>query len=119
MTAAELKLYFGDAWPYLVVIVIGFLPTEIWRLLAVLLAKDMKEDSDVLLWVKLVASALLAAVVAKIVVAPPGALRELPIWGRILSLAAVAPVLLVLRRSVLVAVLVGEAVLIGSWFVLR
>lgn len=119
MSAVELKLAFGDLWPYLVVIVIGFLPTEIWRLLAIALAKDLKEDSEILLWVKLVASALLAAVVAKIVVAPPGALRELPVWGRILSLATVVPILLLLRRSVLFAVLAGEAVLIGSWFALR
>ena len=119
MSAAELKIYFGDLWPYIVVLVIGFLPTEVWRVLAVLLAKDLKEDSEILLWVKFVASALLAAVVAKIVVAPPGVLKEVPLIGRLLSLAVALPVLLVFRRPVVVAVLAGEAVLIGSWFLIR
>ena len=46
-------------------------------------------------------------------------LKEVPLIGRLLSLAVALPVLLVFRRPVVVAVLAGEAVLIGSWFLIR
>lgn len=114
MTATALKDTLGPLWPYLVVIVIGFLPTDLWRILAVWAAKDLKTESDILLWVRLVATTLLAAVVAKIVLAPTGALQIIPLWHRVSALAIAIAVLLLFRRSVVAAVLTGAAVVILS-----
>lgn len=116
MSGAELKTLLGDFWPYAVMLFVGVLPTEIWRVLAVVVAKDLKEDSDLLEWVRLVASALLAGVVAKLAFSPAGLLATVPFWGRILSLATGLAALFLFRRSVVAAVLVGEAVLIASYF---
>lgn len=119
MSAAEFKMLLGDFWPYFAVAVVGFLPTEVWRVLGVLVAKDLSTDSEFLVWVRLVASVLLAAVVAKLVVVPTGMLATIPLWGRVSSISMGAVMLLVFRRSVAVAVGVGEVVLIASWFLNR
>ena len=49
MTAADAKALLGDFWPYAVMVLIGFLPTEIWRVAAVLLAeRAAKAEADVI-----------------------------------------------------------------------
>jgi len=114
MSVATLQAAAGPLWPYLVVIVVGFLPTEMWRVLAVWLSRDLKADSDLLLWVRLVATALLAAVVARIVVAPTGAMLAIPFVARVGGVAAALLLLMVFRRSVVSAVLLGEAIIITA-----
>lgn len=106
----------GPLWPYLALILFAALPTEIWRWLAVAFSRRIPADSLVLEWVRAVATALLAAVVAKLVVAPPGALAQVPLFVRVGALAAGLAVVLHDRRRVFPAVLVGEAVLIAGAF---
>lgn len=115
----DLQAFAGQFWPYLIILVVGFLPTEIWRVLAVYVAKDLRQDSELLQWVRLVASTLLAAVVAKIVIAPPGLLAQVPLWGRIASLVVAGLALFASRKSVGIAVLAGEAVLITAFLLFR
>jgi membrane associated rhomboid family serine protease len=99
-------------WPYLVVIAAGFIPSEIWRVLGVVLARGLDERSETLVWVRNVASTLLAAVVAKLLFAPTGALGEVPLTGRLGGLLVGLVGYLVLRRSVFAGVLLGEAALV-------
>jgi hypothetical protein len=103
-------------WPYLVIIIVGFLPTELWRSLAVVVSRGLDERSEILVWVRAVAATLLAGVVAKLLYAPSGALAAVPFWGRggamVLGLAA----FFAFRRSVIAGVLVGEAaVVLATW----
>ncbi|KRE13494.1 hypothetical protein ASE63_18680 [Bosea sp. Root381] len=104
----------GPLWPYLALLVFAVLPTEIWRWLAVAFARRIDPDSPALEWVRAVATALLAGIVAKLIVAPPGALAAVPLFIRVAALAATLAVMLVDRRRLLFAVLAGEAVLIGG-----
>jgi hypothetical protein len=110
---ATLEQMSGGLWPYLVVIVIGFLPTEIWRIAGVFAGRSLDENSEVLVWVRMVATALVAGVVAKLLLAPSGALAFVPLWGRLGALMAGLAVYALARRSVLVGLLAGELVLIG------
>lgn len=103
----------GAFWPYLVVIMIGFLPTEIWRVAGVFAGRKLDENSEILVWVRLVATALVAGVVAKLLLFPSGALMFVPLWGRLGALAVGVAAFFVLRRSVLGGLVVGEAMLIG------
>ena len=73
----------GGLWPYLVIILFGFLPSEIWRWLAVFLGRGIDENSEILVWVRAVASALLAGVVAKLILTPTGALATIPLFWRV------------------------------------
>src|SRR5260370_24905058 len=58
----------GDWWPYLLLILAGFLPNEVWRMLGVVASRGIDEGSELLIWVRAVATAILTGVVSKIVV---------------------------------------------------
>lgn len=106
----------GPLWPYLALFLFAFLPTEIWRWLAVGFARRINPDSPVLDWVRAVATALLAGVVAKLIIVPPGALAAAPLGVRIGALAVTLAIILSKRSLVIQAVLAGEAALIaGVW----
>jgi hypothetical protein len=110
----------GPWWPYLALLCFAVLPTEIWRWCAVLFARRLDEHSAMLVWVKAVATALLAGVVAKLVVSPSGALAALPLMLRLGALMAGLCVLATGRGRILPAVMLGEAVLIGGgWWLMK
>lgn len=102
----------NEFWPYFVLILVGFLPNEIWRMIGLVFARGLDEDSQVVLWVRGVATAILAGVVAKLIVAPSGALLTVPLGVRVAAAAAGLLAFLLIRRSVFAGVLVGEAALI-------
>jgi hypothetical protein len=98
--------------PYLALVLLGFLPSEVWRWLGMLLGRGLDEDSEIVLWVRAVATALIAGVVARIVLIPPGALATVPLGVRLAAIGCGFVAYLVVRRSPFVGVLAGEAVLI-------
>lgn len=108
----------GWLWPYLVVIIFGFLPTEVWRVLGVFAGKGLSEDSEVFHWVKVVATALVAAVVAKLVLTPSGALAAIPLAGRLTAIGAGVMAMLLAKRSLVAGLVAGELTLIASSFLL-
>lgn len=105
--------------PYVLMIVVAFLPTEIWRTLAVFLSRGLSEGSELLVWIRAVATALLTGVVAKLMLAPTGELALVPLWGRAGAIIIAFAAFFILRRSVIGAVIVGEAVLIGAAYFAR
>lgn len=110
----------GPLWPYLALLLFAVLPTEIWRWLAVAFSRRLDANSPALEWVRAVATALLAGIVAKLIVAPPGALAAVPLALRVAALAVTLGIMLFDRRRVLLAVLAGEATLIGgAWWLLQ
>ena len=70
-----------DYWPYVVIIVAGWLATDFWRWMGVLAGNRLQEGSEALNWVRAVATALVMAVTAKLVVFPTGALEASPLPG--------------------------------------
>jgi hypothetical protein len=107
----------SDWWPWIALIVFGFLPSELWRVVAVFLSRGVDESAPWLAWVRAVATALVAGVVAKLLLAPTGALAALPLWGRLGPLAVGMIVFFLARRSVAAAVIAGEAAItgVGYW----
>ena len=104
----------GALSPYLVLILVGFLPNEIWRMLGIVVARGLDEDSELIIWVRAVAVAILAAVIAKLVVVPPGALAGIPLSVRLGAIGCGFAAFLVIRRSVFAGLVAGEAALIGG-----
>jgi len=104
--------------PYLVLIAAGFLPNEVWRMLGIVVAHGLDEGSQLVIWVRAVATGLLAGVVAKIILFPPGGLADVRLTVRLVAIAVGVTVFLLVRRSVFAGVLAGEAVLIlgAFWF---
>jgi len=103
-------------WPWVVLICFGFLPSEFWRLISVFLARGLDEHSPWLIWIRAVATALLAGVVAKLLLSPNGALAALPLWARVGPLALGMAAFFVFRRSVFAAILVGQAAIISAGY---
>ena len=73
----------SEWWPFVVIAVAGWLATGIWRWLGVLAGNRLDEDSEALHWVRAVATALVMAVTAKLIVFPTGTLAEAPLWLRL------------------------------------
>jgi len=104
----------SELWPYLLLILAGFLPNEVWRWLGIMFSRGLTEDAEILVWVRAVATALLAGVIAKIMVLPPGALATVPLAIRLAAVAAGFIGFMALRRSIFVGVAIGEVVLVGG-----
>jgi hypothetical protein len=101
----------GELHAYALLLLVGFLPTEIWRMLGLLVARGIDEESEFFVWARAVAIAILAGVIAKIVVLPPGVLAGVPLSVRLGAIACGFVAFLALRRSVFAGVVAGELVL--------
>ncbi|HHK74367.1 MAG TPA: AzlD domain-containing protein [Rhizobiales bacterium] len=73
---------------YLLILAAGTLPNYIWRFFGVIFAARLDEDSPVLRWVNAVATALIAALVARILISPAGALADTELTSRLLGMVA-------------------------------
>ena len=96
--------FIGDWHALLVLVIAGFLPNEVWRMLGLWLGGGVDEGSELLVWVRAVATAILAGVIAQILVQPPGALASVPDWLRYGAVAAGFAVFMVTRRSIFAGV---------------
>ena len=104
-------------WPYLTIAAAGWLATDLWRWLGVALSARVEETSEIFIWVKAVATALVAGVTARLVLFPAEPLASLPMALRIAAVAIGFGTFWFGGRSVLYGVLAGEVVLIGvGWF---
>ncbi|WP_114965508.1 AzlD domain-containing protein [Alkalilacustris brevis] len=111
---SALAEFFGPYWPYMLVVLVGFLPSEIWRLAATVLARRVSDSSEVFVWVQAVATALIAAVVVKLLMQPPAALAAVPLWGRAGAVATGMAVWFLLRRSLMAGVAAGTLAIVGQ-----
>src|SRR5689334_18239088 len=79
--------------------------------------RGLDEGSELLIWVRAVATAILAGVIAQILVQPPGALASVPAFLRYGALLAGFVAFLLTRRSIFGGVLAGEIVMLaGTWW---
>ena len=101
-----------DLWPYALLLLVGFLPNEIWRWLGIVLARGLDEDADIVVWVRAVATAVLAGVIARIIVLPPGALAGVTLPVRVAAMGIGFAGFLALRRSPFAGIVIGEAALL-------
>jgi hypothetical protein len=105
-------------WPFLFILVAGWLATDAWRFLGVYLGGRISENSDVLLLVRAVATALVAAVIANLIVFPGGALAATPLALRLAAAGAGFGAYILVGKRVVVGIAVAEAVFIAGWFAL-
>jgi branched-subunit amino acid transport protein len=107
----------GEWQALLVLLLAGFLPNEVWRMLGVWLGGGLDEGSELLVWVRAVATAILAGVIAQILLVPPGALSAVPLMLRFGAVVAGLIIFFATKRSIFIGVLGGEAVLLfGQWW---
>jgi hypothetical protein len=108
--------FLSDWWPYLFLVAVGFLPNEVWRMLGIVASRGIDENSELIIWVRAVATATLTGVVSKIVVFAPGALGTVPLWVRLVAVAAGIAAFFIMRRSVFASLATAVlAMLAGIW----
>ena len=113
-----MNAFIGDWHALLILLIAGVIPNQIWRMLGLMVGGEIDEGSELLVWVRAVATAILAGVIAQILVQPPGALASVSGWLRYGAVAAGFVVFLVTRRSTLAGVVCGEFVMLaGKWWI--
>ena len=101
-------------WPFLFILIAGWLATDSWRFLGVFLGGRISEDSEALVFVRCVATALVAAVVAGLILTPNGALADTPILLRAGAAIAGFAAYLAAGKRMIVGIVVAEALLVGG-----
>jgi hypothetical protein len=105
---------FGSWHAIGLLVLAGFMSNEIWRVLGLWIGGGIDESSEILIWVRAVAAAILAGVIAQILIAPPGALASVPAIVRYSAVVAGFAVFIALRKSVFAGVVAGEVVILGG-----
>ncbi|MDR4306437.1 AzlD domain-containing protein [Chelatococcus sambhunathii] len=102
----------SDTALLLVAVVLAFLANDLWRWLGVVASDRIDEASPLFVWIRLVATALVAGLVAKFVVAPSGGLAQVPLWLRLAAVAIGLAAYAAGRRSLALGVGAGAATLV-------
>lgn len=118
MNEIPLSLWGMEFGPYIFIAIAGWLATDIWRWAGVIVGNRLDEDSEILNWVRAVATALVAAVIAKQILYPNGVLIGSPMELRIGSAVAGFVVFVLSGQRVLAGVVTSMAVLAGGLYVL-
>ena len=106
--------FIGDWHALVTLFIAGVIPNQIWRMFGLLFGSGIDEGSELLVWVRAVATAILAGVIAQIVVQPPGALASVPDWLRYGAVAAGFIVFMLARKSIFAGVIAGEIVMLSG-----
>ena len=105
-------------YAYGALILAGFLPNEVWRMIGLWIGAGLREDSEILYWVRAVAGATLAGVIAQLLFAPPGMLADVAPALRYGSVVFGFIVFWLARRSIFFGTIAAEAVLIGGKYLM-
>ncbi|SMC67088.1 AzlD domain-containing protein [Rhizobium sp. RU36D] len=104
----------ADYWPFVVIAIGGWLATDLWRYLGVVAGNRLDEESEALRWVRAVATSLVMAVTAKLIVFPSGMLESSPLWLRLGAAGLGFLAFLAAGQKVAVGVVVSMALLIAG-----
>jgi Branched-chain amino acid transport protein (AzlD) len=97
---------------YLVLFAAGFLATEIWRWLGLLVGGRLDVNGEVFQWVRAVATALVAGMVTRMVLFPAGALADIPLGVRLAAFAGGFACYFLIRRNLAAGVAGGAGLLV-------
>ena len=104
----------GELDLYALILLLGTLPTYVWRFVGVLVAQRLDPDSEVLRWVRAVASALVSALVARIALVPPDLLNSTTLVDRWVALLAGVAAYYAARRNIGIGVAASVATLFAA-----
>ena len=97
---------------YGVIMLAGVLMTQMWRWLGVLVGNRLAVDGALFQWVRLVAAALVAAMVSRMLLYPAGALAAVPWAWRMAAFIGGTAIYFAARRSLAAGVAGGALILL-------
>ncbi len=98
--------------PY--IFIAGVAATAVWRLGGVVLSSGLSEDGPIVSWVKAVSTALVAGLIARIVIFPPGSLADVSLAVRVGAFCLGVGVYFLARRHLGAGVLTGTLTLLAA-----
>lgn len=98
---------------YLTLFVAGFLATEIWRWMGMLVGSRLTVEGAVFQWVKAVATTLIAAMVSRMLLFPAGQLAGVPFGLRMGAFLGGIAVFYAARRSLGIGVAGGGLLMLA------
>ncbi len=101
-------------WPYVYILVGGWLASDIWRFVGVAIGGRLDEKSESLVLARAVATALVAAVIGKLIIFPSGAAADTSVAVRIAAAGLGFGAYLATGKRVFVGVVVAEAILLPA-----
>jgi hypothetical protein len=101
-------------WPFLFILIAGWIAGDIWRFAGVVLGRRLDENSQAFILVRAIATALVAAVISRLILFPTGALAETTAILRVASASLGFAAFLVAGKRVAVGVGVSLALLIAG-----
>lgn len=107
-----------DAAYLVAAVLLGFVANDSWRWLGALLSSRVDEDGPLFSWVKMVATALVAGLVAKLILQPTGGLALAPVWLRLGAVACGVLVYALGRRSLALGVASATMVLVAGKYMI-
>ena len=105
------------SWSLPVIILAAAAVSDVWRVLGALVSARIDENSTAFRLVRCIATALIAAILARLVLYPTGLLSEIPAALRVGSMAAGFAAYWFAGRSMVLGTLVCETLLVvGVWW---
>jgi hypothetical protein len=108
----------GSSATFLYIFIAGVAATGVWRLLGLFLSTGLSEESAFLEWVKAVSTALIAGLVARTVIFPPGALADVHLAVRVGAFALGVGVFFLARRHLGLGILSAASAMIVTHYTL-
>lgn len=103
---------------WLAILLAGVAANYVWRLLGAVLARGVHPQSQFMLWVRDVSTALVAALVARLVIVPVGPLADVSLAVRAIAFGAGIAAFLALRKNLLLALMASEATFFAArWLI--
>ena len=99
-------------WQFAFILIAGWLATDLWRFAGVLLGRRLSETSQFFVLVRCIATALVAAVISRLVLFPSGSLAQTAVALRIVAAAAGFGAFLLAGQRIAVGVGTAIAVLL-------
>lgn len=104
----------GEWGGYLAFFLAGFVVSEPWRWAGAIVGRTIDPHGDVFTWVRAVSTAIVAALCARLIVFPTGALAGSSLWLRIVALALGVAVYLASGRRMGPGIAVSLLALLGG-----
>jgi Branched-chain amino acid transport protein (AzlD) len=99
---------------YGVIALVAVLAHEPWRWFGLLLGRNVSVDSEIFLWVRAVATALVAGLVFRLILFPAGAMAHVPISLRLAALGGAIGIFFLCGRHLGAGVAGGAGLLIAE-----
>ncbi len=101
-------------WPWIFLLIAGFVANDAWRFLGVVFSGRLRETSPVFLYVRSVATALVAGVIGQLVIYPSGELAATTLQLRLFAVAVGFAAFRLARQNIFVGVAVGEVAFVSA-----